>query len=360
MPRAGVHPACTATPRRPQPRNAVHPTPSGAWPLLWRSGAPVVESFPRARDHLVISLYRKAGDRLKTNAHVIAERVSELPNDPNTPLFRQFTPEPTQQGERAAGEGTTAERARAVELQEGSDTAASRKQWLEERDAASRANANFEVRSATSLAKGVRPEDPNVEKDERSDDLPPWRRGRAGTSIGRAVHAALQTINMEAADDISINAVAKAQSAAEGLGLSASADVSRLIHVALDSPSLRDAVASDRYWREVYVAAPIADGRGREVLVEGFIDLMYQTDDGDLVIVDYKTDALRDGEAVDQALVRYELKGATYALALEESIRQRVAACRFLFLHANEERSVPNLVAAVERVREALQQPMSD
>ena len=30
----------------------------------------------RARDHLVISLYRKAGDRLKTDAHVIAERVS--------------------------------------------------------------------------------------------------------------------------------------------------------------------------------------------------------------------------------------------------------------------------------------------
>ncbi len=314
----------------------------------------------RARDHLVISLYRKAGDRLKTDAHVIAERVSELPNDPITPLFSQFTPELTQQGEPAAGEGTAAERVRVVELQEGTDTAASRKQWLEERDAAICANANFEVRSATSLAEGASPEAPSVEKDEWSDDLPPWRRGRAGTSIGRAVHAALQTINIEAADDIEINAVAKAQSAAEGLGPSASADVSRLIHVALDSPCLRNAVASDRYWREIYVAAPIADGRGREVLVEGFIDLMYQTDDGDLVVVDYKTDALRDGEAVDQALVRYELQGATYVLALEESLHQRVAACRFLFLHANEERSVPNLVAAVERVREALQQPVSD
>ena len=199
-----------------------------------------------------------------------------------------------------------------------------------------------------------------MEKDERSDDLPPWRRGRAGTSIGRAVHAALQTINIEAADDIEISAVAKAQSAAEGLGPSASADVSRLIHVALNSPSLRDAVASDRYWREVYVATPIADGRGHEILVEGFIDLMYQTADGDLVVVDYKTDALRDGEAVDQALARYELQGATYALALEESLERRVSACRFLFLHANEERSVPNLAATVARVRGILREPVAD
>ena len=144
----------------------------------------------RARDHLVISLYRKAGDRLKTDAHIIAERVSELPNDPITPLFRQFAPEPTKQGAPAAGEGTAARRVRAVGLQEGTDTAASRTQWLEERDSAIRTNANFEVRSATSLAKGVSPDDTNVEKDERSDDLPPWRRGRAGTSIGRAVHAA--------------------------------------------------------------------------------------------------------------------------------------------------------------------------
>ena len=85
---------------------------------------------------------------------------------------------------------------------------------------------------------------------------------------------------------------------------------------------------------------------------------MYQTADGALVVVDYKTDALRDGEVVDHALARYELQGATYALALEESLEQRVAACRFLFLHANEERSVPNLESAVARVREALRQPV--
>ena len=314
----------------------------------------------RARDHLVVSLSRKTGGNLTSDAHIIADQIDQLGDSQKASLFRRFTPEPTQHRSPNEGERPNAERARPAELHERTDTAANRKQWLEERDAAIRSHAHFEVRSATSLAKRESPEDPNVEKDERPDDLPPWRRGRAGTSIGRAVHSALQTIDIEAADDVEISAVAKAQSAAEGLGPRAAADVSRLIRVALDSRSLRDAVASDRYWREVYVAAPIDDGRGREVLVEGFIDLMYQTDVGDLVVVDYKTDALRDGEAVDQALARYELQGATYALALEQSLDRRVAACQFLFLHANEERSVPNLAATVARVRETLGEPVSD
>ena len=314
----------------------------------------------RARDHLVVSLYRKQGGNLASDAHVIACQIDQLGDSQKESLFREFAPQSTQPRPPSKGERPTADRARPVEIHDITDSAAKREQWLAERDAAIRSHANFEARSATSLAKRESPKDPNVEKDERPDDLPPWRRGRAGTSIGRAVHSALQTIDIEAADDIEISAVAKAQCAAEGLDARDSAAVARLIRVALNSPSLRDAVASDRYWREVYVAAPIADDRGREVLVEGFIDLMYQTVDEDLVVVDYKTDALRDGEAVDQAVARYELQGGTYALALEESLGRRVATCRFLFLHANEERSVPDLAAAVARVREALREPVSD
>jgi len=42
-----------------------------------------------------------------------------------------------------------------------------------------------------------------------------------------------------------------------------------------------------RYYRQVFVGAPIAD-----VLVEGFIGLLFEADDG-LVVVDYKTDRPR-------------------------------------------------------------------
>lgn len=311
----------------------------------------------RARDHLVVSLYRKAGNNVNSDAHIIAKRVDELSSGPDVPFVRKVAHEPIPQQSHSPGGVTRVSEAHASELQQPKDAAAIRKQWIDERDAAFCSPAHFDVQSATSIARRVHLDDANLRKEEVHDDLPPWRRGRAGTSIGRAVHSALQTINIEDADDAEVNAVARAQSAAEGLTQRGSADVARLIHVALASPSLRDAVASGRYWREVYVAASIPDAQGRETLVEGFVDLMYQTSEGDLVVVDYKTDALRDGEAAVQALARYELQGGAYALVLEASLGMRVAACRFLFLHANEEQSVPNLAAAATRVREVLCRP---
>ena len=312
----------------------------------------------RARDHLVVSLYRKNDDRGKTDAHVIAEQVNQLHVNPDAPLFGHFAPESASHRTSSQDKQSRDERLRSQKPPQPFETAADREQWLAQREAAIQAHANFAVQSATSVAKGTSAPAPNGEKGEPPDDLPPWRRGRSGTNIGRAVHSALQTVNIEDPDDAAIVAVARAQSAAEGLTERSTAEVARLIRVALNSATVREAVASGRYWREVYVAAPIADDDGREVLLEGFIDLIYQTVDGDLVVVDYKTDALRDGEAVDQALSRYELQGAAYALSLEASLGKPVSACRFLFLHANEERNVPDLQVAVARVREILQEPV--
>ena len=48
-----------------------------------------------------------------------------------------------------------------------------------------------------------------------------------------------------------------------------------------------DVMPESRYYRQVFVGAPIAD-----VLVEGFIDLLFRAGDG-LVVVDYKTDRPR-------------------------------------------------------------------
>ena len=121
---------------------------------------------------------------------------------------------------------------------------------------------------------------------------------------------------------------------------------------------MREAVAG-RYWRELYVAAPIANGDGGETLVEGFTDLLYETADGELVVVDYKTDAVQEGEAVDAALSRYQLQGAAYAMALEASLGKPVSACRFLFLHADEERDVAELAGAIAQVRRILQEPVA-
>jgi ATP-dependent helicase/nuclease subunit A len=118
------------------------------------------------------------------------------------------------------------------------------------------------------------------------------------------------------------------------------------VRAALNAPSVREAVGG-RYWREVYVAAPV-DG----MTVEGFIDLLYETGEG-LVIVDYKTDAVPGEEELEAALARYRLQGAAYALALQEALGRPVAGCRFVFAQSSDdrERDLADLPAAIETVR---------
>jgi ATP-dependent helicase/nuclease subunit A len=73
------------------------------------------------------------------------------------------------------------------------------------------------------------------------------------------------------------------------------------------SSPVRDA-AGRRHWKEVAVSASF-DG----ILVEGYVDLLVETEDG-LVVVDYKTD--KDGD-VGAAERRYALQLGAYAVALE-------------------------------------------
>ena len=61
VPRAGAHAACPAAGRRPQPQNAATPPPSGAWQRPSRSGAPVVQSFPRPPGDDVWRGWRRLG-----------------------------------------------------------------------------------------------------------------------------------------------------------------------------------------------------------------------------------------------------------------------------------------------------------
>jgi ATP-dependent exoDNAse (exonuclease V) beta subunit len=77
----------------------------------------------------------------------------------------------------------------------------------------------------------------------------------------------------------------------------------------------------------MYVAAPI-DG----VTVEGYVDLLADDGAGGLVVVDYKTDSVRDPADVAERTERYRLQAATYALALEAVTGRPVTRAVFLFL----------------------------
>jgi ATP-dependent helicase/nuclease subunit A len=310
----------------------------------------------RARDHLLVSLHHKRTERVDCHAALLCAH-----------------------GDGAHGDGAPAE---VVELAgaapplepavpstsgggggEPLDSPAARDEWIAARGALlARAGRPASV-AATTLAHddhvfGVAYDphavlddaetegaavDPGLQKDEPSEDRPAWRRGRAGTSIGRAVHAVLQSVDLDTGDGL--EATARAQALAEGIP-QREAEVRALAGSVLRSATVRGAVTGGRYWREVPVAA-IVDG----VTVEGFVDLLVETLEG-LVVVDYKTDQVPTDDELDAAMNRYRPQGAAYALALERALGTPVARCVFVFARRRQavEREVADLPAAIAEV----------
>ena len=137
----------------------------------------------------------------------------------------------------------------------------------------------------------------------------------------------LQTVDL--ASGAGLDATARAQALAEGIA-ERQAEISRLAESALAAPIVRAAVEGGwRTWREVPVAAAVEG-----VLVEGFVDLLLEQPDGDLVVVDWKTDRVPAPADLDAALARYSVQGAAYTLALEAVLSRRVARCLFVFARA--------------------------
>ena len=188
---------------------------------------------------------------------------------------------------------------------------------------------------------------PELAKAEADPERPPWQRGRAGTAIGRAVHATLQLADLTTGDNIA--PIARAEAAAEGVAGRAD-DVEKLARTALRAPTVQRAVESGRYWREIYVGAPVEG-----CVLEGFVDLLVEDSDG-YAVVDYKTDQAATEEELDAKLDRYRLQGAGYALALEPILDKPVTRCVFVFLRPDGaiEREVRDLDDARDRARQIL------
>ena len=103
------------------------------------------------------------------------------------------------------------------------------------------------------------------------------------------------------------------------------------------------------HWRETYVAVPVEG-----LTLEGYVDLVYRDERG-LVVVDYKTDASATRPTSTRRLDHYRIQGAAYALAVAEAVGEPVAACVFVFLDPDGAREVTitgdALAAAVAEVR---------
>ena len=296
----------------------------------------------RARDHLVISLHRK-----------------EAPSNSET---ESESPAHLIAGALTGAEYIEADYSKHREVWDGERLTlpVSRPGLSEWRDRYNKA-IEFSCRprfmSATQIAKsadgliavssGNEIHEPGLLKDVDESELPLQGRGRYGTAIGRAVHGVLQTVDLASGEGLAT--LARIHAEAEGIAtlsdqvadLAASAIASGEIHLAIQN----------RYWRELHVACPIG-----EKIVEGYVDLVYETEQG-LVVVDYKTDQVEPTE-IDLKVDRYRLQGATYAAALEETTHQPVNKVVFAFLSLDSEAicaSLPDLREAVDDVRKVIE-----
>jgi ATP-dependent exoDNAse (exonuclease V) beta subunit len=303
----------------------------------------------RARDHLVVSLHHRP--RGTSHARRLAPLCEAAPH-----LWRAAQgPEPETGSPATPG---AAPRGVANEDDGLSGPETDREAWVAARRERIERLATAPVATATSLAAaggagavGTEGTDgtggPHDDSGEGGDgdEAAPWRRGRAGTAVGRAVHATLQSVDLATGDGL--DAIALAQAAAEGVPDRVD-DITRLARAALTSPVVLEAVASGRVWKEVYVGAPIGGPDG--VVVEGYVDLLFETPEG-LVVVDYKTDRV-DGDP-GAHIARYRIQGAAYATALEEALSRRVRRCVFVFVGTGRpiECEIPDLPDAVAEVR---------
>jgi ATP-dependent exoDNAse (exonuclease V) beta subunit len=283
----------------------------------------------RARDHLVVCLHRLTGN-VHTSATVLAEAGL------TSPTGTAHRP--------AAARPPEISRVRPRPLPD-------RDEWAEERRRVLDEASTRTVIAATTLARAAEAADPGLDKRVRDLDLPPWQKGRYGTAVGRAVHGVLQVVDL--ATGAGLDDSAAAQAAAEGVA-GRTGVIRRLARSALASRVARSA-ADTEHWRELWVAAPVGDR-----LVEGYIDLLYRTPEG-LVVVDWKTDHVpaendRPDDAPELAakVGRYRLQGASYAAAVEAATGIDVIRLVFVFLREDGaiEADLPDLASAVAEVHE--------
>ena len=289
----------------------------------------------RARDHLVLSLHRPD----KRNTNMDSTQMAAL-LEGHDELWEQVELQPKYQVKAIAQESQSA-----VQSQQPFDiaehTIEARDEWRLKRNEVLSAQGRPASVAATSLAGAVKDE---AEADSDVDDPQPSRRGRGGAPLGRAVHAVLQTIDLATGDGI--EDTSRAQATAEGIPQKQS-EIADLAWAAVNSDIVRRAVASGHYWREAHIAAPIGEG-----VLEGFIDLLFE-EDGQLVVVDYKTDAIDKDSAEYIANSRYREQAGSYALITERVTTKRVKDVVFLFLRPKGEVPMQDLESLKEKAKSA-------
>ncbi len=333
----------------------------------------------RARDHLIVSVHRKeppqrssgdhnleSGELLSAALSISGSAAADEPLSGITWRVDDFRPDREDPDADALDESDgSGSRASTVDATADSTSIlARREEWQQRHAAAAKASRTASHLSASALAKhhaativtegGASGAGPDAELDAAGlskDDVvtdtgaavadagsedgyrargePLARQGRYGTALGSAVHAVLQNIDISDSsshDSKALRALAAVCARDHGL-TGQTSEITRRVEAALASHTVAEA-ARGRYWQEVFVTAPLDDG----LVLEGFIDLLYETPDGRLVVVDFKTDAVADSSVVEQKTGYYRLQGATYAWCAQQATGMEVERIVFQFL----------------------------
>ena len=150
-----------------------------------------------------------------------------------------------------------------------------------------------------------------------------------GKLIGSAVHRCLERAGIDGRERLA----ALLDSEARRLCLSpdAAREAHRLLQVALGSPLLRRAQAAPACHHEVPFSVKVD-----RVVLTGAIDLLF-IEDGGAVVVDFKTDAVRDEAELARRAEAYEAQALAYALAVQRTLCMPVREVVLFFLSADRE-----------------------
>ena len=312
----------------------------------------------RARDHLIVSTYQSTARGNRQSNGIVAKIHGLCENAPlpHAVASANFDSE-------IGWGGTVSHTPARTEYDPGN--------WQSERADSIHRRSFPQAVTATRIAKALAPSDVEIDdKDSESITEPTGRAGRGGTAFGSALHAVLQgaveqmSLKLPLPGDVLVDALLAgldpaieqlAQQHAKDQGVSASSDgVARLANRALRSPAVVAGMRAPRLWPEIPVAASIDTPRG-PIVIEGIIDLLYQDDDGQLVILDYKSDRVDDNAAADAKLEHYRMQGVAYAAAVESATGNTVKAVQFLFVQLQDGlREIDNLRDSIDEIAQTI------
>ena len=150
-------------------------------------------------------------------------------------------------------------------------------------------------------------------------------RAALGTKIGLLVHMAIERAWTEPRERVERSLLSEARR--EGLDPEATERARRLVAAALDSEIMRRAARAEARFHEVPFSLGL-DG----VVLTGFMDLIF-IEDGQAVVVDFKSDAVEADEVEGRAAV-YRRQMLAYALAARRLLCKPVAEVIIFFLEA--------------------------